>query len=77
MAAIHSATSGPLVTDLVAAVLEEFDEWTEHVASQAASLHPSAPYGAARSALMDMRSELMDHAQIRLSIALAAHGVES
>lgn len=77
MAPIHKATAGPVVSDLVTAVLEEFDQWADHAARQAASLNPTDVEAAARSALMDMRAELMDHVQIRLSIALATHGISS
>lgn len=77
MAEIHVATSGPLVKDLVLAVLEEFDVWAGHAPNQAAALWPNDPIRAADSALYDVRCELAEHVQIRLSIALATHGVPS
>jgi hypothetical protein len=62
---------------LVAAVLEEFDVWAEFAPQQAASVNPSSPIDAAGFALADVRADLMDHLQIRLSITLATHGVAS
>lgn len=75
MTELHVATGGPLVKELVADVLAEFDVWAKHAATQAAAIHPNDIVAAANSALYDVRTEIGEHVQIRLAITLAAHGL--
>lgn len=75
MAEIHVATSSPLVKELVADALDEFDVWARHAPNQAVSVYPDDPLGAVKSALYDVRTEMGEHLQIRLAVTLAAHGI--
>lgn len=63
--------------ELVAAVLEEFDQWSDHNARQAAAMNPGDPLACAGFALEGQRSDIADHVQIRLAVVLASRGVES
>lgn len=77
MTALHAATNGPLVKELVSDVLAEFDTWAAHAPNQAAGVYPHDPHGAAVSALYDVRTEISEHLQIRLALTLAAHGINA
>lgn len=77
MGEIHVAASGDLVRELVADVLAEFDDWAKGAPSQAASIIPGNPEEAARFALGEVRDQLQDHLQIRLSLTLASYGISA
>ena len=79
MSDLHVATSGAKADEMVAVVLEEFDRWAAHAASQAAGVvggdyeHGKA---VAEAALYDVRTLLDDHLQIPVGLTIASWGVE-
>lgn len=75
----HVATSGPKAQEMVEVVLEEFDRWAKHAASQAAgAVGGDYEHGVAvaKAALYDVRCDLDDHLVIPIGITIASWGVE-
>jgi len=70
----HVATSSPKANELVEVVLAEFDRWAEYAPGQAAGVNPHDAEEAARSALADVRENLMDHLVIAIGVTLASWG---
>lgn len=75
MSAIHSATAGGLVRELVEAVMAEARAWTDIAVSQSAGIHPNDSATAAKFAIGDLMADLNDHLGIALSIVLATFGI--
>lgn len=78
MAEMHVATSGPKARELVQVVLEEFDRWAKHAASQAAGIvGGDYEHGVAvgEAALYDVRTLLDDHLVIPIGLTLASWGI--
>jgi hypothetical protein len=75
VAEIHSATSGDLVRELVAAVHDEIGKWQDIACTQAAGIHPNDSLAAAQFAIGDLTADLLDHLGISLSIVLASYSI--
>lgn len=76
MTELHVVASGPKADEMVKIMLEEFDRWAKHAATQAGDLWPDDSAQAAASALYDVRTDLDDHLVIAVGLTIASWGVD-